>query len=693
MNPKMDNGEVFIWMQLLGFERKDKDRGVSRLIEKMHFKPHGIGALLYHPDIVNQHKGMEEEYILPPDNCSYRGIPRNEERERQNWTNYDLRILMENLNEIGVESYLSIMGTDLHDAHHKEWISDHPELRYASKEGYNGYNVLKRFADGTYYEDFFVEKLCQTLIDYHFTGVQLADDFCPTDGMLHCGDFSADMLEQFSSYTGIEFPENINSSLCNDGSGQRALRGEWIWKSYREEWIGFNAWRWERFFRKICCRLHAIGKKVIVLGMYCTDPFETLYCKGIDLKRIVDAGVDYLMPNILPTSVHMQEPNRPYYFHRYMAITPLTAAFIPDAKLLCMLGVKDATEEWDILNHAPGRLERDLYTVLSYQLNTGKGYRRCSEGLMICLGDGIKSDDWQWLKDRFNIAFLHNVKRVLTPTVLWSDAANSNMLHAYIHSRRWTTHKFMYEISRRGTPCSAVIRSDNIADAEGILFVPNFDLLSDSEKMAVASYNKGPVICTVPKGFHPAEYDITPEISFTDRYSDYPMTMFAFNACISGEVKKGIEELLSQDDGTPDLQGNPAEAEENIGTLDDELTFCKVTNGFCDACALLVRKASEEMNLFKCNKPFVAMMLNNGRFRLYIYNPSENNYEYAVVESKNTILDATIISKYPVLPVRYIKQAIPGYTAVNDDNEHHRFQTRLMPSGVTIVEISIAERI
>ena len=29
--------------------------------------------------------------------------------------------------------------------------------------------------------------------------------------------------------------------------------------------------------------LHSIGKKVTALAMYCTDPFETLYNKGVDI--------------------------------------------------------------------------------------------------------------------------------------------------------------------------------------------------------------------------------------------------------------------------------------------------------------------------------------------------------------------------------------------------------------------------
>ena len=36
----------------------------------------------------------------------------------------------------------------------------------------------------------------------------------------------------------------------------------------------------ERFVR-VCTQL---GKKYSSIGTYCTDPFETLYCKGVDLR-------------------------------------------------------------------------------------------------------------------------------------------------------------------------------------------------------------------------------------------------------------------------------------------------------------------------------------------------------------------------------------------------------------------------
>jgi hypothetical protein len=541
-------------------------------------------------------------------------------------------------------------------------------------------------ADGSYYEDFFVDKLCETLTDYGFAGLQVADHFCPSAWTLHDGDFSADMFGQFVDHAGIDVPAELGNTPSDDSHAMRNRRGDWIWRVCREEWIGFNAWRWEQFWRKVCARLRAIGKKTIVLGMYCTDPFETLYCKGIDLKRLVRAGVDYLMPNIVPTGLRLQHPDRPDRFHRYMALAPLTSAFVPDGKLLSLLGVKDATEEWDVLHHAPCLLERDIYTLLSYMTVTGKGLQRSLDGLMICLEDGIREDEWTWLRERFDIGFVQGVAQVLAPTLLWSDAAFYNTLPAYIRSRRWTLHKFYYEMAQRGALCGAVIRSEDLTRAQGSLFVPNFDLLSEAQKHAVAAYGKGAVVCTAAvENFAPADYDICPDIYFVDRFSSYPMCAFAFNTSI--ENKDAITPLAEADDGMANLQGDPAEAQEHGNVLVDTLTFCKVTAGFCEACALLLKTVG--CDLFTCNLPIVPMLMEDGRYRLYISNPEMNSYGYADVTARRPIRQVVSVSKYPVLPVKFMDSPNEevGWMGQDSTGAQRSFRAKVTPGGVTILDV------
>ena len=679
---KLKNGKVFIWMQLLGFEQKDKDRGVGRFLEQTGFLPDGVCALLFHPDFVHHHRGMEEEYELYADNCAYWGIPKNKERERQPWTNYNLRDLVSNLAKKGVDFYAGIMGSVTGNAFHREWISDHGELA--------GCFALKRFSDGTWYEDFFIDQLCRTLKDYGMRGVHLADGFCPNGNIYH-GDYSTDMTTQFIDHTGAVLPDEIAASLGDDSAEPRSARGNWIWKNARAKWIEFMCWRWEQFFSKLCSRLHAIGCEVMTLGMYCTDPFETKYCLGMDLARVMKAGVDYLTANILPTSCYIANPwgSAEYFFHRYMAIAPTTAAHIKHGTLISMLGIQDASEEWDAMKHMPCWHERDLYTMMAYHCIGGKAPNRALEGYFLCLGDGIPRADWDVESKKMQTAFSAEVTQVLSPAMLWSEAAYEKMLGEYIKTRRWTPFKLFYELGKSGAMCGACVRFEALGHHNGTLLVPDFDMLSDEEKLGVANCKNKAVICTAPVGFDFAKYGISPTICFSDRFSKYPMCAFAFGLALSKEAEAKIEELLSRSDNASGPDCEPAELEDFSYTLIDTLPFVKVSPGFCDAIALLLVEAQKDK--IACDMPYLAYQLQNGAWRLFIYNNVNHQYRHAFVAIKTgqPVKDVKIVSDFPVLPVRY-KDEKTGNLIHNYNNEaqnKQNFEVKLLPGGVTIIDV------
>jgi len=675
---KIPNGKVFIWMQLLGFDRDDPDRGAARYLDQTGFLPEGICALLFHPDFVHHHRGMDEEYGLHPDNCAYWGIPKNRERERQPWTNHDLKKLVSELAARGVGFYAGIMGSVTGNAFHREWISDHGELL--------GCFALKRFKDGSWYEDFFVDQLCKTLKDYGMRGVHLADGFCPS-GNIYQGDYSTDMVTQFTDHTKTALPSEITAKLGDDSAEPRNARQGWIWKNARAEWIEFMCWRWEKFFSKLCSRVHEIGCEVMTLGMYCTDPFETKYCLGMDLGRVMEAGVDYLTANILPTSCYIANPwgSAEYFFHRYMAIAPTTAAHIKSGHLISMLGVQDATEEWDAMKHMPCWHERDLYTMMAYNAVDKNGPRRALEGYFLCLGDGISRADWDIERTKLEVALSADVDAVLSPCMLWSEAAYEKMLDEYIQTRRWTPFKLFYELGKAGVMCGACITSDALENHQGTLLVPDFDMLSHEEKQSVAGYKNGAVICTAPAGFDPAPYGIQSEICFADRHSSHPLCAFLFGAPVSAETAKKIEALLASDDGAPDVE-DPDGLADFTYTLIDTLPFVKVGSGFRDAVALLLKEANREI---VCDMPYLACRLKNGAWRLYVFNNVNHQYRHAFVKIGRPVADVKIVSGFPVLPVRYMSQKDGGLVHNYDKEipERQNFEVKLLPGGVTVLDV------
>ena len=683
-----EKAEIFTWMPLIGFDKDQPDKGVGTLLKRMNFTPHAVSVFAFHSDVVNHHDGMDKVRVLPPDNCGYYANPYNEERRRQDWTNHDLKALADNLREAGIESYLGIMGVDLNDQFHKEWLGEHPEIRTHLRTAKWALNVLKRFNDGTYYEDFFADKVCAALTDYGFDGLHVTDNFCPNGGTRDQGDFSHDMLEQFVEYSGMKIPDEI-MNLKEETQENINLRGDWIWANIRAEWLEFYGWRWEKFWKKICDRLHAIGKKVFVIGTYCTDPFATLYAKGVDLRRIVNAGVDYLMPNAAANASCMRHEGRPWLYYEHATMCALTDVFTDNGKKLHMLGVKDASEEWDMLHHSPNMLERDIYYMSSFHRQTDKGLKRSLDGFIVCLGDGIYEDEWKWLKDRYEVGFAETPVKYLTPALVWSDTGHYNLLPEYIKTRRYTPHKFMVELDWLGANTGSVVRTEHINDKSGDLFVPNFDLLSEDEKKMLAAYKGGSVIATASAegDFKPENYGITPDIYFEDHDTPFKNMAFAYNIEIAD--KAAILDAVSEDDDTLILD-DPFNAPEIGNTIWQQIPFQKVSIGFRKALAKLMHASTA--NLFEASHPVVPMQMPDGAIRMYVINDNRLVYASSTITIKNHDIDRVkVVSKFPLLPVKFSDEKRFSFWTQDYPGDQHTFRVLVPQGGVSIVDVYLKD--
>lgn len=688
MKEKYNKAQIHVWTPLIGFDKNKDDAGAEEFLGEIPFVPHGVSVFANHMDIIMQHEGMEHEFVLPPDVCSYYASDRNGKRERQEWTNYSLRKAVSALKAAGTETYLSVMADIYEDKFHREWISDHPEIVYDARSEKGAYNVLRRFKDGSFFEDCFIEKLCRTLADYGFDGFLPTDLFCPMCLRISMGDYSNDMFEQFIMHTNTVVPDELKKYSKRDDNEAKCARGNWLWNEQRAHWIRFYAWRWGIFWKKLCGKVHSMGKKVISLGIYCTDPFETYYCMGIDLKLMEQAGIDALMPNIVPTGMRLQHPDWRDPFHNYMNILPLVSAFVPTVPLISMLGVRDDTEEWDILHHAPCNLERDIYLISSMKRKTENGYKNAASGFMVCLGDSLTGDDWNWLKKRFDIGFFGGAEESESYTLIWSDNAFYNMLDSYIATRRWTTHKYVYEMARRGVLSGAAARIEDLKYVSGTIFVPNFDLLSEEEKEQIARYRRGSVVLTAMKGFDADKYGIVPDIVLEDKFSKYPQAAYAFNTALSENVRRTAEKLLSENDNGDNPDAGDIE-EYRHTVLKETIRFSKVSEGFSRALANVLGSTGTET--ITCSLPAKVMRLSNGKYRVSILNPSETSYGYATVSAKKPIKNADILSTYPVLPVKYYSTAESGYgfkSSKSDGTQCH-FGIKIAPGGMTITEVEL----
>jgi len=123
--------------------------------------------------------------------------------------------------------------------------------------------------------------------------------------------------------------------------------------------------------------------------------------------------------------------------------------------------------------------------------------------------------------------------------------------------------------------------------------------------------------------------------------------------------------------------------------LRETLTFTKVSIGFRKACAELLKKAGNAV--FTCNLPMVPMLLDDGRYRLYITNYDLLSYGFAVVTAPTPLRKVDNVSKYLLLPVKYLKspEDTAGFAAKDSTGVEKSFRVKVAPGGLTIVDVTL----
>ncbi len=693
----MINDKYLIWSYLRCFDHDKADYGVAEYLERVGTKPYGIAGLVYHPDFVHLHKGMEEEFSVPPQMFGYRGDPRrlSEETYRKyTWTNYQIKGLVNELHKHGVKFHLSIFGAYYKDVLHKEWLGQHKELLMKTIDGRVEHLVaLKRFKDGTYYEDFFIEKITKTLSDYGMDGIHLGDAFGPLSEGLALGDYSADMVEQFTEYTGIDIPDDILTAMDDESTDALKKRQKWIWGNLREEWIRFYDARWTKFYEKLCPAVHKIGCEVSNLGMYISDTLRSMYSMGTDAAHITDAGVDFLTPNILPTSVRMNDVSGKCthfghsLFHRYMTMIPALKAQAPNSKLFHMLGIRDEEEEWDVLYHAPNEFERDLFTAMAYHLVKKEGIERCISNHFLTIGDSINKADWERVNKLMEAAYSLKPDKVVSPVLYWSDAANHALLTEHIKTRRASMTMLQGLIQEKGAYLGGAIRSEDIDSYEGVLFVPSFDLITDSER---ESLKNRAVVAIAPASYDVSEFN--PTICLGDANSNYPHKVFMLNI----EPPKDMDaykQALNIPDTTPELACEK-ELRDDLLNVMHEMYIQKVSDGFSKAAAMLLKYADSLYNPFSSDSPLMVFRDKDGSYRVYLYSRYNECYDRTLLTSKIPMKKVTTLGSFPYKNVKFVDSVVSPTETWKvakglDEATGCSFQLKIQKSGVSVFKIEI----
>lgn len=674
MNETERRYEKWVWLDLMGFDNREDDLGVAKYIDAAGFTPHAICLMMSSVDFVLMHEGIEQERALAPDFCSRGGHAFNQDRERQEWTNHQVRGLIDRFHDHGTDVYLSVFtGVLRHNLRH-EWASDHREVLQVWNSERNAHNInsLARLKDGSYYEDFFLARLLEVITDYGFDGWHGADGYGPLSGPIYEVDFSDDMIGQFAETQELALPDIVTQE-CNDDLDKLKTRSDWIWRNKRREWIEFWTDRWADFWQKMVNAIHDAGKKAVINSAWTRGPFEAIYRYGIDYSKIAKTGVDGIVVETVAGGVALGSGRDVHY--DYLAMLQLIKAYVPQTKLIFLHSVHDIVEQWDLLRHAPPVLEKEIYSLANvYHTDAHGTLGPCVDGFLVCLGDGLSRDEWRWLRDRWHIAFSPPPLRTLGPTVVWSDAALRNQIGDFTNTRTWTAHRILFHLTERGVPVQSTLNVASLDKVRGTILVINPYLYPEEELKKVLAYANGPIVLV---GRRPESLP-QPDLQFDDVYGPNALSCVAFGvtATFRPKIEKDGEEQIPADImGITDPR-----------VFRDDIYFRKVSDGFLDACARVILEATACITLSKptmtwyhgTGEESVGVMImeqEEGKLRLAIKNNS-TVYAAPQIDVHGQVDAIEVLSAFPLVRIR---------------PDGSQFGIKVPPKGVVVVDVTMTK--
>ncbi|MBR3848027.1 MAG: hypothetical protein IKM21_01920 [Oscillospiraceae bacterium] len=499
------------WTELIGFDNTSPDLGVSAFIERASGNIDSVALLVYNIDFVNEYDGLDTEKPLSRGACSYYGHPYNNDREIQAWTNFQVRALVSELHKHNISVLFSIfdmypfLDEDGNEAH-GPFTDKHPEIRAFNSEKFlkcETINILKRFADGSFYKDFFIEKLANVLVDFDFDGYHLADGLSSPRSPMQIGDFSDDIVSQFVSAKGISLPESI-SGMCDDNKKKHIARYRYIMQNLRYEFICFISDEFSTFFKKLSAKLSKLNKTIISNNAWTLDPFEALFRYGIDYKKLAHPGIDGMMLedvgayfSILTPAALGNVPLTPEerkLAHYTIFLTQLsTALHMPNVPHYNMTTLKDTMEDWNLIDNAPLEVKKMIFRRKNSRIVTKNGLKPVANGVFYCLSDDIKKEHWNTLFSWEEKGRAEGIVKPMGFTAIW----NSDTLYAELSEfidKRNPSSKQLYELALKGgIPISSMISAEDIDSFDGPVIAANAELYADA-LLAKLEKHSAPVI-------------------------------------------------------------------------------------------------------------------------------------------------------------------------------------------------------
>lgn len=475
MNPEVfqsnEMWESWIWTELLAFDNTLPDYGVQAYLKHSEHIPYGISLLLMSPDFLLRHHWNPDEFI-PADSASRQGHLSNGRRQRQDWSQSQLRSLIKELQKYNIKVIFSIFCNELGNVFHREFISEFCEVP--------GFNPLLKLKDGRDAGALFISNLKEVISDYGFDGWHAGDTIaCPWDiGHICYGpDQLFDRFRNEYSITGI--PDDL---MCTGGDfALWRKRLDWLVASHGEKWSNFLLDCWHSFWKGCIDTVHELNGLVVVNSPNTKSIFGALQYMALDYRKLDQMGIDRLVVETNTTSAALLWHKRDY-LHEFSAVMAEMSAAMPNTKILMMPCMQDTVECYDAIAHAPGMFERDFFILAAQQIFRDGQYKRCADGVMICLGDALESHHWKMINKLLNQT--GNVKTSKSGELVWLLDANcfDSLRTDHLKYGTWSPSYQVGKIKEFSSiDISAVTVIEEIDHIESPLFVPNFHLL-DKDK-------------------------------------------------------------------------------------------------------------------------------------------------------------------------------------------------------------------
>ena len=249
-------------------------------------------------------------------------------------------------------------------------------------------------------------KLAAFLSDYGFTGLHGADGYAPPRYLL---------------------------PACADRDRARIARE--------------TAARYAANWAAIVKALKEKGLKVWVNTCWTRDPYEALYRYGVDYRLLAKTGIDGF---IVESSAAAQEIEGWNFqdsssIDRSVAMLTRLKSCVPEMPMVLLHAINDGNEQWSALRHAPTRTASEAL-ALGAVFHDG---RRALDGVLACLADGVKKEEWRSLGGIWRLAF-RDARGPVGIRVVWSDRAFDREFDACTVSRDASSNTLLAELIRRG---------------------------------------------------------------------------------------------------------------------------------------------------------------------------------------------------------------------------------------------------